>query len=142
MRKVDNVTQEAVLSLFHVQHLGKQYCTWNNCTRRLPECLCQILSSMENYTTGLLEAPTDVSVDQVSVESVTVSWSPPFTLDGVPILQYTVYVTSKGRTEVWNTTEMQITLERPHASTTYQISAWNRVGEGNASRYGELLELC
>ena len=97
---------------------------------------------MENYTTGLLEAPTDVSVEQVSVESVTVSWSPPFTLDGVPILQYTVYVTSKGRTEVWNTTETQITLERPHASTTYQISAWNRVGEGNASRYGELLELC
>ena len=41
--------------------------------------------------TGLLEAPTDVSVAEVNVESVNVSWSPPFTLDGVPILHYSVY---------------------------------------------------
>ena len=78
----------------------------------------------------------DVSVDEVSVESVNVSWSPPFTLDGVPILHYSVYTTSQGLTEQRNTTETHIILGSPCASTTYQISAWNEVGEGNATTYG------
>ena len=55
---------------------------------------------------GLLEAPLDVVVDVVSSESVNVSWSPPFTLDKIPILHYTVNVTSQGTlTEQINTTE-------------------------------------
>ena len=88
-------------------------------------------------TVGLLDAPTDVNVDQVSVESVNVSWSPPSTLIGVPILMYTVYITSQGYTETMNTTETSITLERPCASTTYGISAWNEVGEGATATYGK-----
>lgn len=79
-----------------------------------------------------------MSIDHVSVEIVNVSWSPPFTLDGVPILQYTVYVTSKGYNDTLNTTETHLTLEKPCTSTTFQISAWNEVGEGNISkRYGK-----
>ena len=88
---------------------------------------------------GLLEAPTDVSVEGISLESVAVSWSHPFTLDGVPILQYSVYTTSQGVSEQFNTTETNITLGRPRASTTYQISAWNEVGEGNATTFGEIM---
>ena len=76
-------------------------------------------------------------VDIVSVESVNVSWSPPFTLDGVPILHYTVTITSQGLSQQIDTTETHITLERPCVSTTYQITAWNNVGEGNATTYGE-----
>ena len=68
------------------------------------------------------------------------SWSPPFTLEGVPILHYSVYITSQGVSEQTNTTETHITLERPCASTTYQISAWNEVGEGNATRKGDTIE--
>ncbi|CAI8016253.1 hypothetical protein GBAR_LOCUS9981, partial [Geodia barretti] len=82
---------------------------------------------------GLLEAPTDVHYT-ASKDSVIMSWSPPFTLEGVPILHYSVYITSQGVSEQRNTTETHITLERPCASTTYQISAWNEVGEGNATR--------
>ena len=81
-------------------------------------------------------------VNQVSVESVNVSWTPPFTLNEVPILMYTVYITSQGYTETMNTTETNITLERPCASTTYEISAWNEVGEGNITKYGEILYIC
>ena len=88
---------------------------------------------------GLLEAPMDVNVEGISLESVAVSWSPPVTLDGVPILQYSVYTTSRGISEQFNTTETNIVLGRPHASTTYQISAWNEVGEGNASTFGEIM---
>ena len=88
-------------------------------------------------SSGLLAAPTDVEYDIVSVDNVAVSWRPPFTLEGVPILHYSVYITSQGLSEQRNTTETNITLERPCASTTYQISAWNEVGEGNATRKGK-----
>ena len=81
----------------------------------------------------------DVNVEGISLESVAVSWSPPFTLDGVPILQYSVYTTSQGISEQFNTTEINIVLGRPCSITTYQISAWNEVGEGNASTFGEIM---
>ena len=75
-------------------------------------------------------------MEQVSVDTVSVSWSPPFTLEGVPILNYTVYITSStGFSEAVNTTHVQteISLQRPCADTTYQVSGWNEVGEGNTS---------
>ena len=102
---------------------------------------CHELNVWFHYI-GLLSAPTDVNVDQVSVESVNVSWTPPFTLNEVPILMYTVYITSQGYTETMNTTETNITLERPCASTTYEISAWNEVGEGDIATYGEIFIHC
>lgn len=37
-----------------------------------------------------------------------------------------------------NITETEITLERPCSSTNYKISAWNEVGEGNVTSYGEI----
>ena len=93
------------------------------------------ITIVNKLVTGLLEAPTDITVE-VCVESVNISWSPPFTLDGVPILQYTLYIISQGQTETVNTTETHITLARPHTSTTYKISAWNEVGEGATAIYG------
>ena len=91
-----------------------------------------------SFLTGLLEAPSDVMFDIVSRDRVIVSWSPPFTLDGIPILYYIVNIISQGVvTEQINTTETLITLERPCVSTTYQISTWNDVGEGNATISGK-----
>ena len=89
-------------------------------------------------TIGLLDAPTNVNVYQVSVESVNVSWTFHSLSVEVPILMYTVYITSQGYTETMNTTKTRITLERPCASTTYEISAWNEVGEGDRATYGEI----
>ena len=83
---------------------------------------------------GLLEAPTGVTIEGISRENVNLSWSPPFTLDGVPILHYSVYITSQGLLEQRNTTETSIILRRPYATITYQVTAWNIVGEGNASK--------
>ena len=85
-----------------------------------------------------MDAPSDVMFDIVSDDRVIVSWSPPYTLDGIPILYYTVNIISQGVvTEQINTNETLITLERPCVSTTYQISAWNDVGEGNATISGK-----
>ena len=53
---------------------------------------------------------------EVGVDNVTLSWS---TLDGVPILQYTVYIISQRQTETVNTTETHITLNRPYMQQHY-----------------------
>ena len=91
---------------------------------------------LHTLVTGLLEAPTDVSIE-VGVENMTLSWSPPYTIDGVPILHYIVYIIRQGHTaEIVNTTETLITLDKSCTSTAYQISAWNEVGEGNKTTYG------
>ena len=79
-----------------------------------------------------------MTVEADSRENVTVSWRSPFTLDDVPILHYSVYVTSQGVSEQINTTETNVTLRRPCVSTIYHISAWNGVGEGNATSNGEI----
>ena len=91
---------------------------------------------LHTLVTGLLEAPTDVSIE-VGVENMTLSWSPPFTIDGVPILHYIVYIIRQGHTaETVNTTETHITLEKSCTNTAYRISAWNEAGEGNKTIYG------
>ena len=88
--------------------------------------------------TGLLEAPTDVSIE-FGAENMTLSWSSPFTLDGELIPHYTVYILSQEHTEAVNTTETNITLERSCTNTVYQISAWNEVGEGHKATYGIII---
>ena len=90
------------------------------------------------FVTGLLEAPTNVGIE-IGVENVTISWIPPFTLTGVPIYHYTVYIISQRYTVMIDTTETHFTLEKPCTSTTYQISAWNAVGEGNTTTYGTVV---
>ena len=91
---------------------------------------------------GLLEAPTNVSIDIVGEHSVNVSWSPPLTLDGVSILQYSVNIT-QGLTVQRNTTDTYLTVEKPCTTTTYQITAWSLAGQGFAAvyAYGEILEI-
>ena len=78
---------------------------------------------------------------EVGVQNMTLSWSPPYTIDGVPILQYTVYIISQSHNWALNTTETNINLrlERCCISTAYQISAWNEVGEGNTTTYGNII---
>ena len=74
----------------------------------------------------------------VDGENMTLSWMPPYTIDGVPILQYTVYIISQRHTvtETLNSTETHITLMWPCIHISYGISAWNDVGEGQTTIYG------
>ncbi|CAI8029817.1 hypothetical protein GBAR_LOCUS16923, partial [Geodia barretti] len=51
------------------------------------------------------------SVKAVRVDSINVSWSPPFTLEGVPIL-HSRSISPVRSLEQRNTTETHITLER------------------------------
>ena len=105
------------------------------CVYMTMECAhCSKRNACLALSVGYLAPPTEVRVEQVSVDTVSVSWSPPFTLEGVPILHYTVYITSStGSSEAVNTTQTEISLQRPCADTTYQVSGWNEAGEGNTS---------
>ena len=98
--------------------------------------LCVIPFIIISYvlSSGYLDPPTDVQVELVSVDTVSVSWSPPFTLEVVPIFHYTLYITSStGYSEAVNTTQTAVSLPRPLTDTTFKVSAWNEVGEGNTS---------
>ena len=90
---------------------------------------------LHTLITGLLAAPTNVSIE-VGMETMTLSWSPPYIIDGIPIVQYTVYIINQTHMETVHTTETHITLEKSCTNTAYQISAWNKVGEGNKATYG------
>ena len=85
-------------------------------------CVVATFSSVAKciiHLTGLLKAPIGISVEADRVNSINVPWSPPFTLEGVPILHYSVYITSQGVSEQRNTTETHISLETPCASQSY-----------------------
>lgn len=67
---------------------------------------------------------------QISSTQVLVSYTPPVTLEGVPILYYTIQVMGG---IVVNTTELNYTLQltNPCIFYNFTIAAWNTVGKGN-----------
>ena len=83
--------------------------------------------------TGYLAEPTNLQVELVNLNTINISWVPPFTLEGVSIHNYTVYISSSDYNETVNTTQSEISLERPCRETSYSVSGWNEVGEGNTS---------
>ena len=63
------------------------------CWYKVYELKYMYWSCHNNYTampTGLLEAVHDLNVTSINSSIVLISWSPPFTLEGVPILGYNV----------------------------------------------------
>ena len=66
------------------------------------------------------------------------NWTAPFTLVGVPILQYSIYVydyTTGDQEHAINTTAVGYILSEPHVQCGVEVSvsAWNAVGEGERS---------
>ena len=66
--------------------------------------------------TGLLDSVNDLAVEPINSTTIKISWSPPFTLDQVPILGYTVTITNvtSGENEV---------LEMENTTTTNYVFA-------------------
>ena len=69
---------------------------------------------------GLLESVSDLTVVSINSTTVLISWSPPFTLEGVPILGYNVTITNttSGENETIlktaNTTMLDYTFSIDH----------------------------
>ena len=91
--------------------------------------------SLSSIYTGYLEAPTNLQLTEMNSETIQLSWGPPFTLAGVPILQYSVYVDDFTRTPerisiIENTTSVQYVIQKPCSSIRFSVSGWNELGEG------------
>ena len=76
----------------------------------------------------------DVQLVQINGTTLQLTYSPPFTLVGVPINFFTITITSSDqKTNVTiNTTATELLYSPPNICTDYllEIAAWNRVGKG------------
>ena len=78
----------------------------------------------------------DVQLVQFNSTTLQLTYSPPFTLVGVPINFFTITITSSDQaTNVTiNTTDTELLYSPPNICTDYllDIAAWNRVGRGDS----------
>ena len=93
--------------------------------------------------TGLLESVSNIGVSRINstdtnVNSTTVliSWSPPFTLEGVPILGYNVTITNttsgKNETMLVEDTTLLYSIDHPDSENNFSVTVVpiNEVGAG------------
>ena len=89
-----------------------------------------ILCYSNNYVphAGLLEQVTNLVVVSINSTTVLISWSPPFTLEGVPILGYNVTVTNttSGENETMSvegdTTMLYYSIDHPDPDNTFTVT--------------------
>lgn len=83
---------------------------------------------------GLLDVVSDLNYNPVSQQ---LSWTPPFTLSGVPISHYRITVSDSNMLQVFTTNSMLPTLSINSSNPCQQynaiILAVNAVGEGSAA---------
>ena len=95
---------------------------------------------------GLLESVGDIGMFLVNSTTVLISWSPPFTLEGVPILGYNVTIadTTSGEDEtlfVGETTLLySINGSNPDTNFTIIVVPINVVGAGQPAH--QVFSLC
>ena len=80
--------------------------------------------------------------DQEDNDSIVISWEPPYSLDGVPIIGYWIYYTKNNGTPntpielLGNSTAYRFSMVNSSVCDTYlfQVRAINAGGEGNLSK--------
>ena len=102
-----------------------------NCTLVLAQCWIVILPIV-----GKLGNVQNVQLMQLNGSTLQLSYTPPFTLVGVPINFFTITITSLDQaTDVTiNTTDTDLLYSPPNICIDYllQLSAWNNVGGGES----------
>ncbi len=81
------------------------------------------------FGAGVLDSPTIVEVDDASDSHITISWTPPFTVDITnldPDITYCVY--NNSNTPCVTTTDTSYTFEAQCSPVMYYVSACNPVG--------------
>ena len=88
------------------------------------------------YFTGLLESVGDLAVSHINSTTVLISWSPPFTLEGVPILGYNVTITTSEENDTvqvaGDTTMLYYSIQDDFTVTVIAINA---VGPGDKASH-------
>ena len=89
-----------------------------------------------SYYTGLLESVSNLAVNHFNSTTVLISWSPPFTLEGVPILGYNVTITyttsGKNETMLVEDTTLLYSIDHPDPENNFTVTVVpiNEVGAG------------
>ena len=98
--------------------------------------IATIFLSIILHKTGTLGVVGDVQLVQYNSTTLQLTYSPPFTLVGVPINFFTITITSSDQvTNVTiNTTATELLYSLPNICTNYllDIAACNRVGKGES----------
>ena len=87
---------------------------------------------------GLLESVSDLTVTLINSTTVLISWNPPFTLEGVPILRYDVTITNttngENETLLVENTTLHYSIDHPH-NFTVTVVPINEVGAGELTEH-------
>ena len=95
--------------------------------------------SYKCYYTGLLDAVAELQLNKVNASTLLISWNPPYTLEGVPILYYCIKVNSSLNIHTENTTSLyyysviDIKPAQTEINVAVTILPVNKVGEGMAT---------
>ena len=96
--------------------------------------ICRLINNYYLWlSTGLLGAVHSLTVKPINSTTVLISWSPPFTLEGVPILGYNVTITNttSGENETVSVKDTTLLYSiDPGSSYTVTVVALNMVGGG------------
>ncbi len=94
------------------------------------------------FSAGLLDVVSDLKADCVNSTSIEVSFNPPSTLDGVPIRNYTIDISSNdtGIIDSFTITGTMAVLTKLNSCDNYNIvniavAAWNDVGRGISQQF-------
>ena len=91
---------------------------------------------------GFLESVEDLTMTPINSTTVLISWSPPFTLDGVPILGYNVTITNRENESMWkwvDTGQLLYTPSHLEDISTVTVVPINEVGAGEPMN---LIHIC
>ena len=100
--------------------------------------------SYDHYSLGPLESVSNLPVMSINSTTVLISWSPPFTLEGVPILGYNVTITnttSGEELETATTTMLNYTfsIDHPDPDNNFTVTVVPINGAGLGESATELL---
>ena len=90
---------------------------------------------------GLLESVNNLDVVAINSTTIFISWSPPFTLEGVPIMGYNVTITNTAsrKNETMSvegdTTMLYYSIDHPYPDNNFTVTVVpiNEVGAGEVS---------
>ena len=93
---------------------------------------------------GTLDPVSDLRVTLLNSTTVNISWSPPFTLEGVPILGYIVTVITTGKKETFLVidTVLYYLLDPDPGNFTAIVVPFNQIGVGGSAAVPYACELC
>ena len=116
------LTLHALLLVYHryqVTKVTQQYC-WCKVLKNAAMQTCYYYTSHA----GLLESVSNLTVVPINSTTVLISWSPPFTLEGVPILGYNV--TTSGENETMSvegdTTMLYYSIDHPDPDNNFTVT--------------------